>query len=235
MTDSRPRTSASKSNTPVEYSRKIPVPSITMNKDDFNSLVSILEKTGQTPTFQLKTDREELTFTDIQFLANQKWPANVKELRLQRNYPGPYISGYIYTPDQLSFSNITLESDDRDWISARSDELIQFFNQHRNWHHIFHKFKYTLPQGILLVALLGYWIVTSFTQRGWDTLWILPFLAANYAVYALYGALLPKVFPYLVLEPEHPTFNTRLRSAMKYLIPAIFASLIAAAIRISFP
>ena len=235
MTYSRPRTSASKSNTPVYYSHKISVPSITINKDDFNRLVSILEKTGQTPTFQIKTDREELTFTNIQFLANQKWPANIKELRFLRNYPGPYISGYIYTPDQLSFSDITLESNDRDWISARSDELIQFLNQHRNSHQIFHKFKYTLPQGILLAALLGYWIVTSSIQRGWGALWILPFFAANYAVYALYSALLPKVFPYLVLEPEHPTFNTRLRSAMKYLIPAIFASLIAAAITISLP
>lgn len=234
MTDSRRRTSASKSNTPVEYSRRIPVPSITINKDDFNTLIKILEKTGQTPTFQIKTDCEELTFTNIQFLANQKWPANIKELRFVRKYPGPYISGYIDTPDQLNFSNITLESDDRDWISARSDELTQFLNEHRNWHYIFHKFRYTLAQGILLASLLNYWIVTSFIQRGWGALWVLPFMAAIYAVYALYGDLLPKVFPYLVLEPEHPTFNTRLRSAMKYLIPAIFASLIAAAIIISW-
>jgi len=232
-----PSTGDRNSNTPIKYTRKIAVPSITLNKDDFESLISILEKTGQTPTFEIETDRETLSFLDIQSLGNQKWPANIKRFTFDTGYFRPSsIHGYIVSDgDRLGFSNITLEDNDRDWISAREDELKRFLNEHRNWHYIFHNLKYALAQGSLLFGLLAYWLITYSEQRDWETFTVFPVLASLYAIWALYGILLPKVFPFLVLEPEHPSFYTRLRSALKYLIPAIFVGLVVQAIVISSP
>lgn len=227
-----PSSTDSDSNTPVIYNRTITVPSITLTKDDFNSLLSILAKTGHTPAFDIETNQEKLTFTDIKFLANQKWPANIKQLTFHSGYSIPSISGYIYTPDLESQSNITLTANDIDWISARTEELRLFLHQHHNRHHIFHAFKYTLAQGLLLAGLLSYWFASSILEDS-PLLLIFTIIAIIYAVWALYGALLPKVFPYLVLDPEQQSVYTGLRSALKFLIPAIFVTLLGTAIFIS--
>lgn len=223
------------SNTPIRYARKITVPSITLNKEDFKTLILILKKTGQTPSFDIETDQESLTFTDIQSLAGEKWPANINELRFHAGDSTGGINAYICTPDHTSFSYITLAGNNRDWISARTDELTRFLNQHRNLHHVFHNYKYALAQGLSLFCLLAYWLITYAIQQDWGKFTPLPPIASLYAIWALYAAFLPKVFPYLVLEPELPTFNTRLRSALKYLIPAIFTGLVVQAILISLP
>lgn len=228
-----PGTGDRNSNTPIMYTRKITVPSITLNKDDFKSLISILEKTGHTPDFDIETDQETLTFIDIQSLGGEKWPANIKRFGFRTGYSGPSISGYICSPNPFSFSNITLKDNDRDWISARSDELTRFLDQRRNLHHIFHNFKYALAQAVLLCSLLDYWLISYAIQRDSRLLIFLIVTGSIYGIWALYDALLPKVFPYLVLEPEFPTFYTRLRSALKYLIPSIFAGLVVQAIVIS--
>jgi len=230
-----PRTEDSNSDTPVTYTRIIHVPSITINKEDLNSLISILEKTGQTPTFGIETGQESLSFTNIQSLGSEKWPANIKQLRFRSGYPLPQISGYIDSPDQFTFSKITLEANNRDWISARTDELTRFLSQHRNWHSIFHNIKYTVVQGILLAGLLIYLSLTHFSQPDQSPFRVISIFGSIYAVMALYAFFLPKVFPFLVLQPEHPTTYTRLRSALKFLIPAIFVGLIVQAILISLP
>jgi len=232
-----PSTEDKNSNTLIEYTRKITVPSITLNKDDFKSLISILEKTGETPAFDIETNQETITFIGIQSLGSEKWPANIKHFGFRASYSKPSIHGYIYVSesDRFGFSDIILEANDRDWISAREDELKRFLDQHRNWHHIFHNVKYALAQGLLLFGLLSYWLITYSKQQDWGTITVLPVLASLYAIWALYGILLPKVFPFLVLEPEHPSAYTRLRSALKYLIPAIFVGLVVQAILISLP
>jgi len=234
-----PGTGGRNSNTPVGYTRRIPVPSITVNKDDLKNLISILKKTGHDPTFDIDTRREQLTFTDIEFLSSQKWPVNIKHFRFRTSYATHRIHGDIHVTDMappgLDFTNITLEATDRDWISAREEELTRFFDQNHNLHYFFHNIKYVIAQGVLLFGLLTYWLITYFTQRGWESVVVWPILALLYLIIGLYGTLLPKVFPYLLLEPEHPSFYTRLRSALKYLIPAIFVGLIIQAILISLP
>lgn len=233
MANMPPRSKDSNSDTPVTYTRIIHVPSLTINKDDFDRLISIVQKTGKTPTFDIEAAQESLSFTNIQSLGSEKWPSNIKQLRFRAGYSLPQISGSIDNPDQFTFSKITLESDNRDWISARVDELTRFLNQHRNWHSIFHNLKYTLVQVILLAGLLIYLSVTHFSQPHQTAFRVIFMVASLYAVMALYFIFLPKVFPFLVLEPEHPTTYTRFRSALKFLIPAIFIGLIVQAILIS--
>ena len=233
MAKRTPRIKDNNSNIPVTYTRTIRIPSITINKEDFNSLISILEKTGQTPTFGIEAGQESLTFTNIQSLGSENWPANIKQLRFRSGYPLPQISGYIDNPDQFNYSKITLEANNRDWISARADELTRFFSQHRNLHYIFHNPKYTLVQGILLAGLLIYLSITHFSQSHQDAFRMISVFASVYSVLALYAIFLPKSFPFLILEPEHPTTYTRLRHALKFLIPAIFVGLIVQAILIS--
>jgi hypothetical protein len=233
MASSAPGGNSTNSDTPVQYTREITPPSTTLNKDAFHSLISILKKTDESPTFTLKTKTEQLTFPDIQFLANQKWPANIEYLRFHTGPYGRNINGTVYTSNILGSSAISLQDTDRDWVSARSDELTQFLAQNRNWHHLFHNIKYILVQAIAFAALLVYLSVSSLQQAGWGRFALLPILASIYLTIAIYGTLLPKVFPFLVLEPEQPSFYTRLRTAFKYLVPTVFAGLIVQAILIS--
>jgi hypothetical protein len=63
-----PSTEHTNSNTSIRYAREITPSSITLNKDDFSTLIAILKKTGQTPSFEIHTDKEKLTFGAIQSL-----------------------------------------------------------------------------------------------------------------------------------------------------------------------
>ncbi len=206
--------------------RKIPIPSLTLNQKGLNNFKLILDKTGSSPTFSIETSTEELNFNDFQSFANQNWPTNIKQFTFRTGYTKRRIYGYIDTNNIYGLSNITLEDNDRDWVSARVDELKRFFDQHRNWHYVFQDIKYVIAQGLLLVALLDYWLISYFIERDWNAYLFFPIVATLYGAWYLYGSLLPRVFPFLVLEPERPSFTTKLRNALKYLIPAIFAGLV---------
>jgi len=211
----------------IFITRNIHIPSLTLNSDDLNKFKLILDKTDSSPTFTIETDTETLAFDDFQSLAEQHWPANIKQLTFRTGYSGRRISGYIYTNNIYGLSHITLEDNDRDWISARTDELNRFFDQHRNMHHLFQNIKHIVAQAVLLVALLSYWLIIYFIFHGWGEFIFFPLVAILYGVWYLYGSLLPKVFPFLVLKPEYPSSATKLRNVLKYLIPAIFVSLLA--------
>jgi len=206
--------------------RTLRIPSLTLTKDDLKNLKLILDKTGKNPTFQLDTGTEEIEFNDFEVIAKPNWPANIKQLRFGTGYTHRTIRGFIDTVDMLGLSNITLEDSDRDWISARTEELKQFLNQHHNWHYFFHRLGFVIAQGLLLVALLDYWFMTQFfIPQDLVKISIFPVLATAYGAWYVYGFLLPRVFPFLVLQPEHPSFITKLRGVFKYLMPAIFVGL----------
>lgn len=209
----------------VFITRNVPIPSLTLNSRDLNEFKSILDKTGSSPTFKIETDTEVLEFSDFQSFTKQTWPANIKQFSFRTKYTKPSIWGYVDTNNILGLSHVELEASDRDWISARTDELKRFFNQHRNMHHLFQNIKYIIAQGLLLVALLDYWIISYFIERDWKAFAVIPILVTFYGAWYLYGALLPRIFPFLVLKPEHPSFTIKLRNALKYLMPAIFVAL----------
>ena len=121
----------------VFITHKITIPSLTLNIDDLEKLKLILEKTGSSPSFGIKTVAEELDFHDFNSFTKNNWPANINEFTFRTNYTGRRIHGYIQTDNILGLSNVTIENTDRDWISARVDELKRFFDQHRNWHNLF--------------------------------------------------------------------------------------------------
>ena len=233
MNKPKPISGDTNSNESVLYTRRISVPSLTLNKDDFNDLKLIIEKTGQTPAFELETEKESLAFVDTQSLGNQKWPSNIERFTFQTEYYKPRIKGYIVSPDANNRSEITLEGYDRDWVSARTDELNRFLYEHRNFHYIFHTFKYAFSQAFILAGLLIYWLITYGGQRDWGAYTAIPAIASYCFVFFLYTSLLPKCFPYLVLQPEFPTFHSRLRNALKFFIPAVFVGLVVQSIMIS--
>ena len=165
MNKPKPISGDTNSNESVLYTRRISVPSLTLNKDDFNDLKLIIEKTGQTPAFELETEKESLAFVDTQSLGNQKWPSNIERFTFQTEYYKPRIKGYIVNPDANNRSEITLEGYDRDWVSARTDELNRFLYEHRNFHYIFHTFKYAFSQALPMIQT----IYNEYALRGVST------------------------------------------------------------------
>ena len=211
----------------IFITRKLKIPSLTLNQKGLDAFKSILEKTGESATFSIETSNEEMNFSDFQSFADQSWPAHIKQFTFRTSYTRRRIHGYIETNNLFGLSNITIEDNDRDWVSARVDELRRFFNQNRNFHYLFNDIKYVLAQGILLFGLFDYWLIRYLIDKDLGALIFLVIMFSLYGGWYIYGSLLPNVFPFLVLTPEHPSFTQKLRSLLKYMIPAIIAALIA--------
>lgn len=205
--------------------RKLKIPSLTLNQKGLNTFKSILEKTGHSPTFSIETADEEINFVDFKSFIDQNWPAHIKQFTFKTHYTGRRIHGYIDLNNIFGLSNITIEDNDRDWLSARVDELRRFFDQNRNFHFLFNDIRYVLAQALLFFGLLDYWIIRYLVEQDLKSPIFFVLVLSYFSAWYLYGSLLPKVFPFLVLSPEHPSFTTKLRIVLKYIIPTIFIAL----------
>ena len=116
---------------------QIKVKSITLSRDDVVELCGIVDKVGENEervyrTYELESETGSVQVESCGEFRTTVWPRNPHSLRLWAHSPS---SGRIINLDlKRQYSHIRISGENKDWVSARRQEIGDFIEDHRNTH-----------------------------------------------------------------------------------------------------
>ncbi|MBI4186086.1 MAG: hypothetical protein HY530_01090 [Chloroflexi bacterium] len=211
---------------------KIKPKTINLNNDDIQKLCNIINKaigkdSNQSIKLRISGGNEEVSSNNIDDFVNAKWPTNVDEIHLSA---ACYKTGreieFWFDNDLYGIQRIYVSGSDLDWVSARTKEIEDFINDHRNFHWVFN-----LPF-IWVFWIFAFSFLMLFLILNLNLNITASMIMGSSTGTLLFFALSPiaRIFPFINVETNRPSGRKSLRKFLTWLIPSLFIALIAGVI-----
>lgn len=201
---------------------------ISLNRDDVRELLNIIKKipiddSKKRFNLDIQGGNEKVFSGKIDEFLNAKWPANIDEIRFRAySYDTSDEIELWFDNDLFGTRRIDITSNDLDWVAARTKELEDFINDHRNFHWIFN-FPFVwvvwlitvVPLITLMVSIFDLEAVSS-TAFGGGLGWLLYLILQPVA----------HIFPFVNIDSNRPSTRKLLRKFLCWIIPALFVALL---------
>lgn len=205
---------------------------MTLNRDNVRELFNIINKMPTDDvkkrfSFSIEGGNEEVSSGDIDEFLKAKWPTNIDKIRFRvYSYETSDEIELRLNNDLFGARSIEITSNNLDWVAARTKELEDFINDHRNFHWIFYfPFAWVIFVAILFPLLILIFLVfklevATATGFGGALGWLCIFFLTPIA----------RVFPFTYIDSNRPSTRKLLRKFLCWIIPALFVGLLGSTI-----